>query len=299
MSKPSPARHFIIAFTLLALCAAAQAAEPSRIAQLLPSATVQLRDARSISVSGEGLIYIADTGHHRVIAIDDSGRLVAETGGLGSAHGQFRWPQTVVADRGNAVWVLDYGNRRIEKFSRSLEWQGTLNFSGSDAVLSGQPTALALSADGDVYVYDRDGGRIIRFDPLFRRQAELGSGGGAQFINDVIAMTVVRGRGVYWIERGGRAVRFADGLLNAASEGIRVRAASGTLLGSVDSCLVVGTADGVAAWCGARTAGDTLLSGDVLAQRLPQGMTALAIGADRALYTLHGKAGYVYRIGAP
>lgn len=281
------------------LAAAAMADDAPRIARILPSAAVELRDARGLSVSGEGWIYIADTGHHRVIAVDDSGRVRAETGGLGAAHGQFRWPQSVIADRGNAVWVLDYGNRRIEKFSRLLEWQGTLDFgSGADGI-RGQPTAMAISHDGDVYVYDRDGGRMLRFDPLFRKQAELGSGGGGQFVNDVTAMTVVRGKGVYWIERGGRAVRYADPLLNATSDGPRIATTGGTVLASADSCLIVGSGGGIVTWCGARAATDTLLNADALIRDLPRGMTAMAAGAPRTVYVLDGKAGHVFRITPP
>src|SRR5512133_1973685 len=78
-----------VCILLMALlgCAAAQAAEWT---QIVPSPTVTLRDASDLSISAEGLLYIADTGHHRVLAVDSTGKLVMETGGFGDTPGQFQ-----------------------------------------------------------------------------------------------------------------------------------------------------------------------------------------------------------------
>ena len=127
-----------VVFVLLLITLAVSvlhAEEVLRVTRVIPSASVELRDPRSLSISPDGTLYIADTGRHRVLAIDAAGQIVAETGGLGTDHGQFQWPKKVIADRGAAVWVLDFGNRRIEKFSRSLEYQGTFLLPGDDESL--------------------------------------------------------------------------------------------------------------------------------------------------------------------
>ncbi len=263
--------------------------------KIVPSATVQLRDPRSLSLSPEGLLYIADTGHHRVVALDTTGKLVAETGGLGDAHGQFRWPRVVIADRGNAVWVLDYGNRRIERFTRSLEYQGTFTITVPNDQTPHQPDAMAISPQSDLYVYDRDGGRLVRYDPLFREQAELGSGSGSQFVSNVSSMTFVATRGLFWWERGSDQIRHADGLLNAAAPVKLASAPEDLRLAPGDSCLLFATSAGVFQRC-SLTSSDTLLAPADLARAGIAHLTGLAISPDRVVYLLDGGTAAVFRV---
>jgi hypothetical protein len=266
-----------------------------RWTRIVPSPTVELRDPRSMSAAADGLIYVADTGHQRVVAFDNSGTLVLETGGFGDAHGQFRWPRTVVADRGNAVWVLDYGNRRIEKFTRLLVYQGTLEIREAGSDRANQPEALALSPQGDLFVYERDRGKLLRYDPLFTLQAESGSGSGLQFISNVASMEFVSRRGLFWWERGGGVVRHTDALLNpAATLALRI-SEDEVNLSAADTCLLITTARSVLRVCAPDLPPDTLLrSGDFSALGEFRA-TAACISGD-ILYLLDKSAGAVYRV---
>ncbi len=261
---------------------------------MLPSTTVQLRDAADISVSAEGTLYIADTGHHRVIAVDSTGRLIAETGGFGGAHGQFQWPRAVIANCGNAVWVLDYGNRRIEKFSRSLEYQGTLPVDSAAGEDRSQPEAMALSPQGDLYVFDRDGGRLLRYDPLFTLQAELGRGGGSQFITNISAMAFVPGRGLYWWSRGSGTIDRADALLNPLTPLRLWGKVDDMHLAAADTCLLYGTLRAVLMQCAASTPPDTLIFAEAFNAQGVKRLAGIAVAAD-LYYVLDGGANTVYR----
>ncbi|MBU0508243.1 NHL repeat-containing protein [bacterium] len=263
--------------------------------RVLPTADVTLRDPRSLSVSVEGLLYIADTGHQRVIAVDSAGRLVAETGGIGAAHGQFRWPTVVIADRGNAVWVLDRGNRRIEKFTRSLEYQGTVTIPSSGDEGRGQPDAVGASPQGDLYVFDRDGGRIIHFDPLFRTQAELGSGTGSQFVSNVTSMAFVAKVGLFWWERGSSEIRRTDLLLNPLPPLRLPNLPRELVLASADTCLIYGSLGGVMSRCGHSTVPDTLLSGNYLRECGLKSVQSISLAPDQWLYLLDNRQGAVFR----
>jgi hypothetical protein len=296
MSAESAAGGRVKALLTAALLAASlPVAAEMRWTRIVPSPTVELRDPRSMSVAAEGLIYVADTGHQRVVAFDSSGTLVFETGGLGDAHGQFRWPRAVVADRGNAVWVLDYGNRRIEKFTRLLVYQGTLEIRIAGSDRPNQPEALALSPQGDLFVYDRDRGKLLRYDPLFTLQAESGSGSGLQFISNIASMEFVPRRGLFWWERGGGVVRHADALLNpAAALPLRVSEDEINLSG-VDTCLIIAAARTVLRVCAPDLPPDTLLtSGDLSA--LGEFRATAACVAGETLYLLDKNAGAVYRV---
>jgi len=277
-----------------AMAVAGVAQTESEWVRIVPSTTVELRDARSISVSAEGLLYVADTGHHRVLAVDTSGTLVAETGGFGNAHGQFQWPRIVVASRGNAVWVMDYGNRRIEKFTRSLEYLGTLEIRDPKDNSLHQPEAMALAPPGDLYVYDRDGGRIVRYDPLFRAQAEIGGGSGGRFISDVSRITFVPALGLLWSERGNPDISRTDAMLNPAPPLRLNLSADGISLADADSCLIMAGESFLLSLCSPMAPPDTIGRAGSWQSAGVRAVTALAV-ARGTCYLLDGAAGAVYR----
>ncbi|MDD5088441.1 MAG: NHL repeat-containing protein [bacterium] len=294
---PRCALACVAAVLQLAFGEPAASDEPTWI-RILPSAEVTLRDPRRLSVSVEGLLYVADTGHHRILALDSAGNVVAETGGMGTAHGQFRWPTDVVADRGNVVWVLDWGNRRIEKFTRLLVYQGTLEIPDRNGETAAQPEALAVSLQGDLFVFDRDGGRMIRYDPLFRPQAELGGGSGSQFISNVHAMTFVPRYGLCWWERGSEEIRRTDPLLNPISS-LRLDGPADELsLATADTCLLYGSLSGLFRSCDLYHPAETLFEPFEGDSSVFTSVTSLSVGPDRRIYILDARQGSVYRLSA-
>jgi hypothetical protein len=267
--------------------------------RILPSDTVQLRAPRSISVSAEGVLYVADTGHHRIVAVDSAGKLVAETGGFGSGHGQFQWPNAVVADRGSSVWVLDYGNRRIEKFSRLLEYQGTLEILVTGDDTKHQPQALAVSPLGDLFVYDRDDSRLVRYDPLFQLQAELSASRGARAVSNITSMIFWSGHGVYWWSPENAAISHSDAYLNLG-QSIPFAAKSDVMpMTSDDSAFVYAAEGGIMRWSDLTARADTLLTASTLAQAGIQKVTALALSAKHDLFVLDGTSGTVFLFRRP
>jgi hypothetical protein len=86
----------------------------------------------------------------------------ATWGGPGDADGQFNEPRDV-AVLGNAVYVADTGNRRVQVFDRTgafrAAWYGG---AGDDFV---EPLALGISGTGQVLVLDSLPGWIYRFTP--------------------------------------------------------------------------------------------------------------------------------------
>jgi streptogramin lyase len=229
--------------------------------------------------------------------VDSTGKLIAETGGFGSGHGQFEWPRQVIASWGSSVWILDYGNRRIERFTRSLEYQGTLEITVPGDETRHQPQAMALSPQGDLYVFDRDGGRLVRYDPLFTLQAELGSGSGSQFVTNIVAMTFVPGRGLWWYERGGRELRQADALLNPSATMLLPDPGVSICLGARDTCLFTATLAGVVTHCLQNSsAADTLIPGADFPVAGLRSLQAVAAAPGGEWYLLAGASGAIYRV---
>ena len=91
------------------------------------AATVQLDTPTGVAVGSVGEVYIADSGNHRVLRVDNTGMLTtfAGTGEAGysgehhpAASSQLKRPTKVTADTGN-VYILDAGNGRVRVVSPS------------------------------------------------------------------------------------------------------------------------------------------------------------------------------------
>ncbi|HMI52386.1 MAG TPA: phage tail protein [Candidatus Saccharimonadales bacterium] len=103
-------------------------------------------------------LFVADSENHRIQIFDlDTFQLVGIWGEIGlgltsspsSLPGQFNTPWTLVSDSAGYVFVLDYGNRRIQKFSPA----GDVIPSFCDAV---QASGL-LKQPSEIAVLDRSG----------------------------------------------------------------------------------------------------------------------------------------------
>jgi tripartite motif-containing protein 71 len=129
-----------------------------------------------IAVDPHGSVYVADEGHGRIVRLWGEGAFLGELGGasdLGGAGladadavavgGQF--DQTYVADAAhNRVLVYSPGGTLVAQWGAGgaviTQW-------GSKGTGNGRfntPTALAVSAAGDVYVLDRENNRVQEFD---------------------------------------------------------------------------------------------------------------------------------------
>jgi tripartite motif-containing protein 71 len=131
-----------------------------------------LNGVQSVAVSpAGGNVYMADSGHNRILVYDQAGALLAHwgaeggNGAGGSGPGEFMHPQGVaVAPSGN-VYVADTNNNRVVELSGGGEvlaqW-GSLG--GRDGAFH-QPTGVAVDAAGRVYVVDRENNRVEVFGP--------------------------------------------------------------------------------------------------------------------------------------
>ncbi|MFH1011603.1 MAG: NHL repeat-containing protein [bacterium] len=178
-----------------------------------------LRDARALSIAPDGSIYVADTGHHRILQLSPDGKLLGEIGGLGDDHGQFRWPVDVAAEQGTSIWVSDFGNRRVERFTRRFTWQGTIELPSIRADAAAQPGPVAITALGDLFVFDQNAQSLLKFNPLGMLQAEFGDRKGMGWISGMKNLAAHSDFGVVWVDSKGDVVRHMD-LFGSALEGI-------------------------------------------------------------------------------
>ena len=155
--------------------------------EIVSTATLRFHGPRSVAVSS-GVIYVADSLDHRVVAFDRTGRVALDLGlrqpassgqtiyAAGAGPGQFNRPSGVAVDSSGRIYVADTGNHRVQVFSSTGAFQ--LAFSmpaagpgdsqdrdedGSDVSASGKPYGVAVDGQGIIYVADPKGHRALAF----------------------------------------------------------------------------------------------------------------------------------------
>jgi formylglycine-generating enzyme required for sulfatase activity len=154
-----------------------------------------------VAVDLGGNVYVTDSGNNRIRKISPSGHVttLAGSGNASFADGQgteasFNAPSGVAVDASGNVYVADRSNHRIRKISSSGNVT-TLAGSGSPGFADGQggaaifnfPRGVAVDADGNVYVSDRDNQRIRKIS-LSGNVTTLAGSGTAGFANGQGAM---------------------------------------------------------------------------------------------------------------
>lgn len=98
---------------------------------------------QGVTQSPDGLVYVADSKHHRIQVFSEMGVVRKVWGTNGAAPGQFSRPQDVGVDPWGRIVVADSHNHRIQVFTGDgrfvTEWP------------CHRPTAIAVDGEGCVY----------------------------------------------------------------------------------------------------------------------------------------------------
>ena len=153
-----------------------------------PAAEAKFDSPSGVAVDGEGNVYVADYGNHRIRRIDTHGVITTFagsgstgifSGGLSGDGGpateaQLNYPRGVAVDAAGNVYVADSANDRI----RRIDTQGVITTFAGSGEYGGQggdggpateaqlndPRGVAVDAAGNVYVGDLNNHRIRRID---------------------------------------------------------------------------------------------------------------------------------------
>jgi len=133
-----------------------------------------------MAFGGDGRLYVADTGNHRVQAFLPSGAFAFEIGcgasglggggsggggcGRGHADGQLASPSDVAVSPDDRLYVADTGNYRIQVFSADGDLQSAMGSRGSLGGYFERPAGLSVDGSGRLYVADPGNGRLHVFE---------------------------------------------------------------------------------------------------------------------------------------
>lgn len=148
-----------------------------------PAIDAQLNSPSSVALDGAGNVYIADRDNGRIRVVSRSGTITtaagsAQAAGIGDGGpaiaAQIAAPQGIVVDGAGDVFISDTGHNRIrEIFSNgsivTIAGNGNCCYQGdggpaANAQLNA-PMALALDANGNIFVADSANGAIRAIQP--------------------------------------------------------------------------------------------------------------------------------------
>lgn len=132
--------------------------------------------AHAVCLDPQGNVYVADGGTNTILKFDGEGKLLASIGGYGWGQLEFDQPYDVCATNGLDVFVADYGNHRIQRYNRKLEYIGTLYTRESSNELQrfGYPKGIAINRFGDLFVCDTENRRVLKISGFTRVVSSIG-----------------------------------------------------------------------------------------------------------------------------
>ena len=81
-----------------------------------PSTNEDLGGPECIAIDGNNILYVTESGNHRVSVYQTTGELVTRFGSVGRDSGELKFPMGITTDRNGSVYVCELLNNRIQLF---------------------------------------------------------------------------------------------------------------------------------------------------------------------------------------
>jgi phospholipase C len=116
-----------------------------------------------VALDPDGNVWVADTGHDRVVEFTPAGRVVTSFGLAARFGGGLDSPEGIATDAAGHVFVADTGHDRVIEFSPGGRVLVVFGSAGGGRGRLNQPVAVAVSSFGDVWVADQGNSRVEEF----------------------------------------------------------------------------------------------------------------------------------------
>ena len=147
-----------------------------------------LNSPRDLAFAPDGTFYVADSRNHRILHLDQDGKLIHSWGEFAASdfnnnspapEGSFNEPWGVAVGPDGSVYVADTWNSRIQKFTSDGQFVtmwGTFGAAESRYHFWG-PRGVAVDEQGRVFVTDTGNKRVVIFDSNGNDLAAFGGAG--------------------------------------------------------------------------------------------------------------------------
>jgi hypothetical protein len=188
----------------------------------------RFRDAQALAVDPMGRLYVADAGRDVVRVLDRTGAEQGTFGGGGTRAGQFDRPTDVDPTNGQAIWVADAGNGRVQRFSeeglyleafpvgssfREGREQRVFDDGRDGATVQGEgrPIAVTSSSSDETFVIDDRSSAVLKWDAQRRPERIIGPTGQREGgLRRAVALALDGTRRLYVADRAQKAVLAFD-----------------------------------------------------------------------------------------
>ncbi|UUX92573.1 PKD domain-containing protein [Methanoplanus endosymbiosus] len=116
-----------------------------------------------IAVDGAGMVYVSDTGNHRIQKFTSDGTFVTAWGTNGMGDGDFYAPHGIAVDSLGNAYVADRGQYRIQKFTSGGTFAAKWGIKGTGDGEFNKPEGITVDNAGNVYVADTYNNCIQKF----------------------------------------------------------------------------------------------------------------------------------------
>ena len=145
-----------LTFPLVCICAASVLCQDIQFGQF--------RSAVAFAVSASGDCIVIDGGTSELLRFSGEGKLLGRIGGYGWSETEFDHPGDVICPNALDVYVADYGNHRVQRYDRNLNFVSSLSLRQSDDPDGrfGYPRGVGMSRVGALFIVDGENTRIVK-----------------------------------------------------------------------------------------------------------------------------------------
>jgi RHS repeat-associated protein len=203
------------------------------------TAVGQFNHPGDVALDGKGNLWVVDWSNSRIEEFKEGGGSPKAFGSIGATGGKLIVPSGIAVDPSGNVWVTDTGNTRVEEFNEKGEFVATFGTNvnktkvesggtqaeknlcaavsknvcqaGTAGSLEGQmkePTGIATSSDGNIYVVEKGNGRVEKFSPSGELLAKFGGpGSGTGQMKEPRAIAVAPDASVWVADSGNNRIQ--------------------------------------------------------------------------------------------
>ncbi|AWN22622.1 6-bladed beta-propeller [Deinococcus irradiatisoli] len=162
----------------------------------------------SMTLAGD-LLFVLDGESHHVVVFDKAGRYQRRFGGRGRGLGRFEKPRSIAATPQGHIYVLDSGNREVQRFTTQGEYVSRYAFRMDRTSDELRPLhGLGVDGRGTVYIVDGVADKVRKIEAdgtpgnTFSLESLVGESSDAPWLMQVSAEGLL-----YAVKQGGQVLR--------------------------------------------------------------------------------------------